>query len=152
MLFRSPHIRRESRAIPTLIWRSLALATGFLVSFAGYLIVGRIMFPGLNWFDTYLDATSINLSNFSSTGLVWLGDISLLVPGAILIICVGNWWSSRQDAASQRALIISLTSVCFSLTFNPMMGGIALEAPMYQAMLWPPALLALGLVAASRCR
>ena len=26
------------------------------------------------------------------------------------------------------------------------MGGIALEAPMYQSMLWPPALISLGLV------
>ena len=48
--------------------------------------------------------------------------------------------------AAQRALVISLTSVAFMLVFSPLMGGIALEAPMYQAMLWPPALIALGLV------
>jgi len=36
------------------------------------------------------------------------------------------------------------------LVFNPMMGGIALEAPIYQSMLWPPALIALALVATSR--
>jgi multisubunit Na+/H+ antiporter MnhB subunit len=32
------------------------------------------------------------------------------------------------------------------LVFSPLMGGIPLEAPIYQAMLWPPALIALALV------
>jgi len=47
-------------------------------------------------------------------------------------------------------LIISVTSVSFMLVFNPLMGGIALEAPMYQSMLWPPALIALCLAATTR--
>ena len=32
------------------------------------------------------------------------------------------------------------------LVFNPMMGGIPLEGPFYQAMLWPPALISLALI------
>ena len=122
-------------------------AVTFVASFGGFLLVGRAIFPKMDWFGSYLAAQQITLSNFASTSPVWLGDVSLLVPAAVLIVAIKTWWMSRGARAHEAAslgLVISVTSIAFMLVFNPLMGGIALEAPMYQAMLWPPALIALG--------
>lgn len=133
-----------------LFWRLGPAASAAVGTFLAFLLVGRLVFPEMDWFGTYLDAQEITLSNFASDSAVWLGDISLLVPAGVLVISAVNWWGARSSAAAQQALLISATSVGFMLVFNPMMGGIALEAPMYQAMMWPPALFAVALVAASR--
>jgi hypothetical protein len=55
----------------------------------------------------------------------------------------------RRKRAAQKAVLISSSSIAFMLVFNPLMGGIPLEAPMYQAMLWPPALMAFTLAASA---
>jgi hypothetical protein len=104
----------------------------------------------LDWLGSYLDAQQMTLSNFASPDAVWLRDISLLVPAAILVITIAAWLTNRRSIAAQQAFIISITSIAFMLVFSPMMGGIALEAPMYQAMLWPPALIALALATGSQ--
>ena len=118
-----------------------------VVAFAVFWLIGLAMFPGLSWFGAYVDSDARSrLSDFASKELVWLQDISLVVPVVILIGVVIVWATHRREIAAQLALIISLTSVSFMLVFNPLMGGIALEAPMYQSMLWPPALISLGLV------
>ena len=135
-----------------LVWRLRLAAITTVGTFLVFLLAGRLLFPEMDWLGTYLDTQEITLSNFASDSAVWLQDISLLVPAGVLVIAVSNWWGSRSSAAAQRALVISATSVGFMLVFTPMMGGIALEAPMYQAMLWPPALIAVALVAASRMR
>ncbi len=124
----------------------LAAAISTVVVFAGFWAIGLAMFPGLSWFGAYIDSDArTRLSDFASKELVWLGDISLIVPAAILITVTIAWITHRRERPAQVALIISLTSVAFMLVFNPLMGGIALEAPMYQSMLWPPALIALGI-------
>ena len=68
------------------------------------------------------------------------------MPVAILVTVFVAWITHRDEVAAQRALVISLTSITFMFVFSQLMGGIALEAPMYQAMLWPPALIALALI------
>jgi hypothetical protein len=124
----------------------LATAVSTIVVFFGFWAVGLAMFPGLSWFGAYVDSDArTRLSDFASKELVWLDDISLIVPVAILITVAIVWITHRRERPAQVALIISLTSVAFMLVFNPLMGGIALEAPMYQSMLWPPALIALGI-------
>jgi hypothetical protein len=143
------HTFKTNDDVPIL--KQFALATATTIgAFAAFLAIGKVIFPEMNWFATYLDAQQITLSNFSSTTAVWLQDISLLVPAAVLIITVANWAKAKANIAAQQALIISTSSAAFMLVFNPMMGGIALEAPMYQSMLWPPALIALALAATSR--
>ncbi len=117
-----------------------------IVTFLVFLGIGRLLFPKLDWFGTYLATTALSYSDFASKTAVWLGDISLIVPVAVLAIVVAAWVTHRDEVAAQRALVISTVSISFMLVFSPMMGGIALEAPMYQAMLWPPAMVALGLV------
>jgi hypothetical protein len=124
---------------------SAAAAT--VATFVVFWLIGLAMFPGMSWFGAYIDSDArTRLSDFASREPVWLGDISLVVPVTILIGVVIVWVTHRSERAAQTALITSLASVTFLLVFNPLMGGIPLEAPFYQAMLWPPALIALALV------
>ena len=143
------HTYRTNNDVP--FAKQLTVATATTIgAFAAFLAIGKVIFPEMNWFTAYLDAQQITLSNFASATPVWLQDISLLVPAAVLIITIINWTGNRDNTAAQQALAISATSVAFMIVFNPMMGGIALEAPLYQSMLWPPALVSLTLAATSR--
>ena len=125
----------------------VSAAAATVATFVVFWLIGLAMFPGMSWFGAYIDSDArTRLSDFASREPVWLGDISLVVPVTILIGVVIVWATHRSERAAQVALIVSLASVTFMLVFNPLMGGIPLEAPFYQAMLWPPALIALLLV------
>ena len=143
-IFRSAQIKAKAITTATSIGIS-AIATA--ITFVVFLGIGKLMFPELNWIGAYLDAQGINLSNFASKDPVWLKDISLLVPASILVFVIAVWLKNKKSQAAQLAFAISSSSIAFMLVFSPLMGGIALEAPMYQAMLWPPALIALALAA-----
>jgi hypothetical protein len=115
-----------------------------------FLFAGAWLFPGLDWLGTYIEASNFDYGIYSSGEWVWLRDISLLVPASVLIITVVNWVRNRGSRAAQQAMIISLTSIGFILAYSPLFGAHFLEAPPSQAMLWPPAMIALALVGASR--
>jgi hypothetical protein len=121
-----------------------AIAAG--ITFVFLIGVGTLIFPGLSWWDTFNATRDMNLSDFSSRSPVWLTDISLLVPLAVLILAITTWWFNRENNAHRFALVISSVSVSFLVMFSPLMGGIAMEAPMYQSMLWPPAMIASALI------
>ena len=134
----------------TAVRHFLFAVLGAVVSFSVFLLLGRFIFPRMNWFQVYLQSNArITYSDFASKSPVWLQDISLLVPVLVLVIVVGIWWSRRRNSAAQFAFAISSSSIAFMLVFNPMMGGIPLEAPMYQAMLFPATMIALTLGVAS---
>jgi hypothetical protein len=114
-----------------------------LITFFVFILLGKLIFPSLNWWDTFNSTREMNLSDFASANLVWLGDISLLVPLAVLLVALTAWLRDRTNNSLRLALVISSVSVTFMLVFSPIMGGIALEAPMYQSMLWPPAMIAI---------
>jgi len=120
------------------------------ITFALFIGIGTQIFSGLNWFDTFNSTREMNLSDFASIDLVWLRDISLLVPFAVLLITITAWWRDKSNDPYRLALVLSSVSVTFMLVFSPLMGGIALEAPMYQSMLWPPAMIAFALVFSQR--
>ena len=141
-ILRSAQIKAQAKETAKSIGIA-AIATA--ITFVAFLGIGKIIFPELNWVGAYLDAQGINLSNFASKDPVWLKDISLLVPASILIFVLAVWFKNKKSQAAQLAFAISSSSITFMLVFSPLMGGIALEAPMYQAMLWPPALIALAL-------
>ncbi len=113
----------------------LTAAVSTVVTFMLFLGWGRIIFPKMNWFEAYLDAQQITLSNFSSGENVFLKDISIIVIALFFVIVIALWIFQRRSGATQLALVITATSIGFMLVFNPLMGGIALEAPMYQSML-----------------
>jgi hypothetical protein len=136
-------ILARTRVIPLLLTAAVAAAT-----FAVFVGAGRIVFPRMDWFHEFLNSNArLHYSDFASADAVWLHDISLIVPVAILVVVFAVWLSHRDSVPAQRAFAISASSIAFMLVFSPLMGGIPLEAPMYQAMLWPPALLALALAA-----
>jgi hypothetical protein len=114
------------------------------------LIAGRALFPGLDWLGTYLDASSFDYSVYSSGEWVWLRDISLLVPLAVLVISALNLRRALHRTPADLALVVSASSMGFILAYAPFFGAHFLEAPPSQAMLWPPAMIAFGLVIASR--
>ena len=72
---------------------------------------------------TYLESNARQrLLGLRQRRAVWLHDISLIVPVAILVIVVVAWATHRDEVAAQRALVLSLTSVTFMLVFSPAHG------------------------------
>ena len=147
--------RTTANPHPVATFVTAALTT--LVSLAAFWLAGRALFPGLDWLGTYIEASSFDYSRYASGESTWLRDISLLVPLAVLIAAIGNVLTQRrldkdnkQRRAGEWALIISATSIGFILAYSPFFGAHFLEAPPSQAMLWPPAMIAFALVAASR--
>lgn len=121
-------------------------AVAAIVAFGVFLGLGRVIFPRMDWFATYAAALSVKGSDFASKTPVWVDDISMLVPAGIAVVTVVAWLMHRNNKTVQVAATISVTSiVTLAVISTALMGGIALEAPMYQAMLWPPALFALAL-------
>ena len=138
-------IHQKHTAPRVLLYTVVTTASATLVTFTAFLMWGRSIFPKMDWFAAYADAQAINLSNFSSGENIFLTDISLIVIVLITVITFFLWLMKRESSATQLGFLIATTSAAFMLLFNPLMGGIALEAPLYQAMLWPPALIALAL-------
>ncbi len=142
-------IHQKHTSPKALLFTLVSATATTLVTFTMFLIWGRAIFPKMDWFAAYLDAQGINLSNFSSGDNIFLTDISLVVIVLITLITFSLWLMKRKSSAAQLGFLITTTSAAFMLVFNPLMGGIALEAPLYQAMLWPPALIALALSASA---
>lgn len=128
----------------------LGFVPAVMLVFAAHLQLGRIVFPEMNWLATYLEWNAkLDYSVYASSDPVWLQDISLLVPLSALLVTVWAWHRNRESSAAQSALILALTTVGFFFVYAPFMGRFSLEAPMYQATIWPPMTLALSLAAAS---
>lgn len=129
---------------------AVGLVSAFAIAFLALLQLGNALFPKMDWLGTYLAWNAkLDYSVFASSNPVWMQDISLLVPFAALLVTAWAWFRNQRSTPAQLALIIALTTTGFFFVYAPFMGGISLEAPMYQAMLWPPMTLALSLAAAS---
>ena len=140
--------RNRPQALRAFITQVITAALATLVVWALFLFGGRLTFPRLDWLQTYLTWNArLTYSDFASANPVWLGDISLLVPVMILVITACVWLRNRRLLAAQLALLLAALTIVATFALFPIMGGITLEAPMYQAMLWPPCLLALTLSA-----
>lgn len=136
---------RDTRKVAQLLQQLVVTAVSAAVTFGAFLLIGTQLFPGLNWFATYLEWNAkLDYADFASESPVWLTDPSLLVPLAMLFVVAIQWWRFRTTA-TQVALTISLTTLGFTLAFLPAMAGITLETPMYTSMLWIPASIALAI-------
>jgi hypothetical protein len=143
-------VRTKARSPQQATRAFITTAVVTLLTLIAFEISGRLLFPGLDWLGTYIEWSSFDHSRYASGESVWLRDISLLVPASILIISTVNRIRGLQSPAADTAVIISASSIGFFGVYAVFHGAQFLEAPMLQAMLWPPALIALALVAASR--
>ena len=128
---------------------ALAAVAASLVTLVLFELAGRFLFPGMSWLGTYIEWSSFDHSRYSSGEHVWLRDISLLVPAAVAVLAVLHRLRAGSKPAADIPVIVTLTSIGFFLIYSIPHGEQFLEAPMLQAMLWPPALLSLTLIAAS---
>jgi hypothetical protein len=141
---------KPSAKITQLITRFTLAATSAAITFGAFLLIGAQLFPGMNWFKTYIEWNAkLDYGDFASKSPIWLTDPSLLVPLAMLVVIAIQWWRFKTPA-TQVALTISLTTLGFTLAFLPAMAGITLEATIYTSMLWIPASIALAITFAER--
>jgi len=136
---------KTKQALSALLYALLSGILGSLITWGALLIAGRTTFPTLNWLQTYVDWNArLTYSDFASPEPVWLGDISLLVLVAILMTTAFAWLINRRSLPAQLGFLLSASTLALTFALEPLMGGITLEAPMYQAMLWPPLLIAVA--------
>lgn len=128
-----------------LLTELLAIVSGFVVVFLGFLLWGRLLFPDLNWFQTYRSWNSrLDYASFISDPHIWLRDAAALVVllgllvSLVAIVFVRNRWSAA-------AVIISAITIVFTLAYIQLIPGPWIEAPHYAAMCWPGALLSIVL-------
>lgn len=130
-------------ALLSLLREFLLIALGFAVSVIGFLLLGRQMFPGLNWLATYRSWNSrLDYAAFISDANIWTRDVAFLVlllaalTSAFAFALVRNRWTFA-------ALVIALTNIVFTLVYMKVIPGPWIEAPHYAAMCWPGALTAI---------
>jgi hypothetical protein len=141
---------KPSTKITQLVTKFTLAAVSAVITFGTFLLIGTQLFPGMNWFSTYLEWNAkLDYANFASKSPVWLTDPSLLVPLAMLVAIAIQWWRLKSPA-TQVALTISLTTLGFTLVFLPALAGITLEATIYTSMLWIPTSIALAITFADR--
>lgn len=123
----------------------IAAAT-FVFVFVVFLIAGLAIFKGRGWFDTYLTWNSeLNYASFIGDGTTWQRDIALLVPVVAVAVAVVALMSTRFSRGAIAAVVVSVTSIAFTVVYILLVPGPWLEAPTYVAKLWPGALAALAL-------
>jgi len=145
------HFAHKPRVkVTQLIIKFVLAALSAVITFSAFLLVGTQLFPGMNWFTTYIEWNAkLDYADFASKSPVWLTDPSLLVPLAMLVVIAIQWWRLKTRA-TQVALTISLTTLGFTLTFLPAMACITLEATIYTSMLWIPVSIALAITFTER--
>lgn len=129
------------------IWGLLGIAIGF-----GFLwIVGRFLFPGFDWVQTYLFWNSaIDQSDYIYDVNRWQYDPSLLVPAMAVVIGLVYLMRNPRDVHVRVGAVLGIAVTTFALVFFFAFPTNYLEIPHYQALLWIPALLSVSVIAASR--
>lgn len=152
ILVGAAHLRARVRPWTLLLTLAAAVA-GSVTSWGLLLLAGRAAFPRLDWISTYrVSLATIDQSNFASDVPVWLGDISLLVPVSILAVTVIHLVIRPRSLPAQAAALLSVSTIALTFALLPVMGGVTLESPMYQAFLWPTSLSAAALSAVAAIR
>ena len=147
------------RAIPLVAdrterWRRLGRDA--LLGFAGFaavvsllLAAGAAIFPGRNWFATYLEWNGrLDYAAFVGDPDVWQRDIALLVPVVAVALAVIAVVATRSRAAAA-AVVVAVGNLAFTAGYIVLVPGPWLESPTYVAKLWPGALVAIALSLAS---
>ena len=136
-------------------WRTvrrdgIAAAIGFVIAFMAFLGIGKILFREFDWFTTYLTWNSrLNQADFASSPNVWTTDVALLVPALAIVAALVSGLITRWPRPAVIGLVLALVNVVFALGYVSLVPGPTLESSYYIAMLWPAALISLGLSAAA---
>jgi len=131
----------------------LWLAVGLVGVASAFLLVGRIVFPNRDWLSTYIFWNSaLNQEDYIFEYFRWTYDQSLLFPVLVAFVALVNYIRGPRSSVSRVAVYISLGIPIFSVSYWYAFPNNYLEIPHYQALLWPPALVSLGLIVADRLR
>jgi hypothetical protein len=132
-------------------WRSvlrdaLAGGAGFIATFGTFLLLGLAIFPGRNWFQTYLEWNSkLDYSTFVGDAASWQHDLAMLVPVVAVGLALVAVIATQANRWSVAALVIVASSLLFTAVYMLLVPGPWLEAPTYLAFLWPASLAAIAL-------
>lgn len=133
-------------------WRRLlvdavAAAGGFGVVFVGFLITGRAIFPGRDWWGTYREWNSrLDYTVFIGDSTTWMRDSALLLIVVALAASAAAVLTHPRHRWAWAALALSVANVVITVVLLVLLPGPWLEAPTYVAKLWPAALFSLVLV------
>ena len=127
-------------------WRQTArdalvgLGSAVLV-FAAFWVSGRIIFPGRDWLQTYLNWNDrLDYSVFVSDPWIWVHDTAMLVPLIAVVIALITVIVTAGDRWAWSAVAIGLAQALATAVFMVAMPGPWLEAQHYVAKLWPGSL------------
>ena len=135
-----------TRGLRPLVARVAWAILGLLVALLVHILAGAVIFPGLNWVDTVVTwSLKIDGSDYAAPSWAWLAtETSLLVPVTCAVVSLGIWLASRRPEVGLFA-VAGLVPMATAIAFTLATGGAFLEASIFNALLWPWALL--GLVA-----
>ena len=133
-------------------WRSLVIDTcsatvGAASAFAVFLLIGRSIFPGRNWWTTYREWNDrLDYTVFIGDATTWQRDTALLIVVVALVASVLAVVAQPRHRWAWAALSLSTANVVITVLMMLVLTGPWLESPTYVAKLWPAALLSLALV------
>ncbi len=141
--------RRDGRGrylLRTTLLTAVGASAGFLV----LLLAGRVIFPGLDWLDTYLFwSRALDLSAYVGDAWAFTRDISIVVPLTIMVTVAAAALVRRRDPLLRVAAVLSPSAFGFTLLFLLITPNGTLEVGHYQSLQWPPALCGLALAVAA---
>ena len=136
-------------------WRRLAIdavaaVAGAALSAGAFLLAGLAVFPGRNWWGTYVEWNSrLDYTVFIGDAAAWQRDTALIVVVIAVIASLIATIAQPRHRWAWAALALSVANIAITAVLMIVFTGPWLESPTYVAKLWPAALLALVLVFAS---
>jgi len=126
---------------------ALAAVGGAVTSFSVVLFAGLFVFPGRNWFETYLEWNSrLDYTVFIGDATTWQRDTALIVVVIAFVAALIATVAQPRHRWAWAALAMSAANIALTGLLMVVFTGPWLESPAYVAKLWPASLLALVLV------
>ena len=119
---------------------------GAAAVFIAFWVSGRLIFPGRDWLQTYLNWNDrLDYSVFVSDPWIWVHDTAMLVPLIAILVSVIAVFATAGDRWAWTALAVGIAQAGATTAFMLAMPGPWLEAQHYVAKLWPGSLVAVSL-------